>query len=130
MQALMMQQEALLTRDVKRSPLTVVVALAEVLAPLGGSADGAGAGPNIVGAHSSGGSIVAHMFNDGGEEVEVSAVWLTICLMQAVGCRLLRSLGCWVLDCQQCGSLDTDAACVCVISHVGARRWAPLCATS
>ena len=72
----MMQQEALLTRDVKRSPLTVVVALAEVLAPAGGGGggSGAGAGPSIVGAlSSSSSSIVAHMYNDGGEEVEVSA---------------------------------------------------------
>lgn len=75
-QALMMQQEALLTRDVKRSPLTVVVALAEVLAPSGdgGGSGGAGAGRSIVGAHSSS-SIVAHMYNDGGEEIEVSAGW-------------------------------------------------------
>ena len=88
----MMQQEALLTRDVKRSPLTVVIALAEVLAPAGGGGrGGAGAGRSIVGAHSSS-SIVAHMYNDGGEEVEVSPGWL----FHAPG-RLQKSCSCRVL---------------------------------
>lgn len=72
-QALWMQQSALTTAEVKRSPLTAVVALPAVLTPgamlatLGGSGrEGSSAdGPSTL--------ITASMYNDGGEELEVSA---------------------------------------------------------
>ncbi len=67
-----MQQSALTTAEVKRSPLTAVVALPAVIRPdmmlttLGGSSKGSSAnGPVTL--------ITASMYNDGGEELEVSA---------------------------------------------------------
>ena len=81
-----------------------VVALAEVLAPSGdgGGSGGAGAGRSIVGAHSSS-SIVAHMYNDGGEEIEVSAGWPDApCRLQAAAV----DQACRWQGCQQSGRLE------------------------
>lgn len=69
MQALAMQQGGLLTtRETKRSPLTVVVALPGVLS-------GQGAANTLAGQHLGAASetrITAQLYNDGGEEPEVS----------------------------------------------------------
>ncbi len=58
-----MQQGGLTTAEAKRSPLTVVVALSEVLGP--GTA-ALGGGDQVVQQVYSG-----HVYSDGGEEVEV-----------------------------------------------------------
>lgn len=79
-----MQQAALTTAQVKRSPLTAVVALPAVLEPglLPGSLDGRPAT-----------AITATMYNDGGEELEVSHGHAWLRLLQSPWCGRILPLG-------------------------------------
>ena len=107
LQALVMQQEALLTQEVKASPFTVVVALPKVLAP-----GAAHVGTSKI-------RITSHMYNDGGEDIQVGAAPCTRVTLRATvagpAVRCLQAAASWHDSWQRCWVLTAAAECACLV---------------